>query len=139
MKGHWVVIGLQNGESYSGYVDVADTSVGAQERDIILHEPAKFDDEKIEYRALKHQSLFIPGALVASVAVVHDPMLDKRIVPVGELVFPKEDCHAQESATTAERRSAQTNPGQGGCSASGPNQSTEHEHPTATADTKEIA
>ncbi len=135
VKGHWVVVGLTNGESYSGYVDVADVSVSAEQRDLILREPAEFDSEKSEYIASKYQSLFIPGNLVASVAVVHDPAQDKRIIPVGELVFPKEDEHVQ-GADQGWRRDDRGDREQGRSTASGADKQANDEHAEAAPDTE---
>lgn len=134
IKGHWVVIGLTNGESYSGYIDVADVSVSAGERDLILCEPAMFDGEKSEYRASKYQSLFIPGSLVASIAVVHDPIKDKRIVAVGELVFPKEEEHVKRSEQGLGRESSLKR--EPGSAAGGSDKQADDEHAQAASDTE---
>lgn len=132
IKGHWVVIGLTNGESYSGYVDVADVSVSAGERDLILREPAMFDSEKSEYRASKYQSLFIPGSLVASIAVVHDPIQDKRIVAVGDLVFPKEEEHVEGSEQGGRREAGLEREPRS--AASGSDKQADDEHTQAATD-----
>jgi Family of unknown function (DUF6338) len=87
VKQHWVIVGLQNGDVYLGYLDVADLSVAAAERDIILREPALYDVPAQRYRATSYQSLFLPGAIVSSVGVVTDKALDKRITQPGELLF----------------------------------------------------
>lgn len=136
VKGHWVVVGLTNGEAYSGYVDVADVSVSAEQRDLILREPAQFDSGKSEYIASKYQSLFIPGNLVASIAVIHDPMQDKRIIPVGELVFPKENEHVQGPDQGRKWDKGGHNREQGRSSASGTDKQADDEHTKATSDTE---
>jgi Family of unknown function (DUF6338) len=91
VRNRWVIIGLQNGESYAGYIDVADTSVAPGERDIVLREPALFEPQRQNYRFLEHQALFLLGSTVASIAVLNDPAHDERIVPIGDNLFNTED------------------------------------------------
>lgn len=81
-RDHWVILTLQNGESYSGFIETADVSVASGERDMILREPAFYDKEADEYLAMQYQSLFIPGSFLSSIATVHDPA-DRRIIPAG--------------------------------------------------------
>ena len=90
MKGHWVTVGLNNGDVYAGYIDKADVSVAATERDIILQEPALYDQQLKRYRTLQYQSLFLLGSAIASVAVVTDTAADKRITEIGESLFVEE-------------------------------------------------
>lgn len=87
VKQHWVVVGLETGHAYLGYIDVADISVAGAERDIILREPAAYDEQLQRYRATPYQSLFFPGSIVSSVGVVTDPRIDKRVTSPGELLF----------------------------------------------------
>ena len=103
-KSHWVLIGLQNGESYSGFIETADVSVAASDRDIILREPALYDAEQNEFVALGYQSLFIPGSLVSSLSTVFDSTRDKRIIPVGESVFTKENRDVDEIRASSEAK-----------------------------------
>jgi Family of unknown function (DUF6338) len=90
VRHHWVTIGLQTGDVYAGYIDVADTSVAAGERDVVLREPAIYDADLKNYRFLEHQSLFLFGSTISSVAVLYEPNLDKRITKVGDSLFEKE-------------------------------------------------
>ena len=96
VRDRWVIVGLDNGQSYAGYIDVADTSVAPGERDIILREPALFEPEKRNFRFLEHQALFLLGSTVASVAVIHDPVRDTRIVPVGDKLFETEEVNGRD-------------------------------------------
>jgi hypothetical protein len=89
-KDHWVVVTLQNGEAYSGIIETADVSVSSSDRDIILREPGWYDEGAHEYRSTQYQSLFIPGSFLSSVSTVCESA-DKRIIPVGEVVFIKEN------------------------------------------------
>lgn len=95
---HWVVIRLENGEAYAGMIERADTTVCQNERDVVLAEPAQFLEEKENYISLPYQYLFLPGALIASIAVVHDRDLDARVSEVGSLLFPELDGESEEDS-----------------------------------------
>jgi len=90
VKDHWVTVGLNNGEVYAGYVGAADVSVAAAERDVILQEPALYDQRLMRYRTLQYQSMFLLGSTIASMAVVTDAAADKRLTRTGELPFEEE-------------------------------------------------
>jgi len=90
VRSHWVTVGLTNGDVYAGYIDKADVSVTAAERDMILREPAAYDPDLKQYRTLQYQTMFLLGSTVASVAVVTDTAVDKRITGVGESLFVEE-------------------------------------------------
>ena len=89
-KSRWVTVGLTNGQVYAGYVDKADVSVAASERDIILREPALYDEVEKAYRTTPYQTMFLLGSTIASVAAVTDPRGDKRITATGEDLFREE-------------------------------------------------
>lgn len=86
---HWVVVRLQNGEAFTGYIKNADTSVKKEERDIILAEPA-FYCEGDYYEVLPYQQLFLSSEIISSIAVVYNKQLDNRIIPVGSRIETKE-------------------------------------------------
>jgi hypothetical protein len=87
IKGHWVSVGLTNGETYAGYISAADVSVAAGERDVVLQEPALYDRDLKRYRTSDQQSLFLLGSTIASVAVISDTAADKRIAMTGDSLF----------------------------------------------------
>ena len=89
-KSRWVTVGLTNGQVYAGYVDKADVSVAANERDIILREPALYDEAEKAYRTTPYQTMFLLGSTIASVAAVTDPGGDQRITSTGEDLFREE-------------------------------------------------
>ncbi len=91
---HWVVVRLINGEAYAGMIRIADTSVNQAERDIVLAEPAQFVENEKNYKIIPYQQLFLPAALISSVAVVYDPNVDKRITQIGINLFPEEKSDA---------------------------------------------
>lgn len=90
---HWVIVRTTGGDSYLGIIEDADVAVEPEYRDIVLEEPASFDQNSDNYRATRFQYLFIPGDEIASVAVVHDQNQDDRVTDVGELIFtqPQEE------------------------------------------------
>jgi hypothetical protein len=91
-----VTVGLTNGEVYAGYVDKADVSVTASERDIILREPALYDETEKTYRATPYQTMFLLGSTIASIAAVSDSRGDERITSAGEDLFSEETSNGDE-------------------------------------------
>lgn len=101
--GHWVTVGLTNGEVYAGRVGFADVGVASAERDLILEEPALYSSETGEYTATSHQHLFISAANLASIATYYEPNKDSRTVPPGEFLFPtRKDEEDRTAAETTE-------------------------------------
>jgi hypothetical protein len=88
---HWIVIRLNNDETYAGMINYGDTSVSLAERDIVLIEPAKFDETSKLYKMLPYQKLFLPAGLIASIAIVYNPDKDERITKIGSTLFAKEE------------------------------------------------
>jgi hypothetical protein len=79
---HWVVVALTNGQAYAGMLETADEGVPRDERDMLLREPALYEDDANDYRSLEYQYLFISANLVDSVAVMYDAEADERVTPV---------------------------------------------------------
>jgi hypothetical protein len=92
------VVSLESDDSYAGVLERADTCVRQGERDIILGEPARYSEEKANYIALPYQYLFIPGTMVGSIAVVHDPDLDTRLSSVGCPLFLEPAADSEEDS-----------------------------------------
>ncbi len=90
VPGHWVVVTLQNGDSYAGMIERADVTVEPQYRDLILSEPYLFDVAAAQYRPTYHQYLFLKGTEVTSLAAVYTPKLDTRVVPAADSPFHQE-------------------------------------------------
>lgn len=101
---HWIIVTLKSGETYFGQLKRADISVKEDERDMVLEEPALYDDEHKTYRSLPYQYLFLPGALIGSVAVQYDPKIDSRMIPPGQTVFPAQENDEQEDSIDSEDR-----------------------------------
>jgi small nuclear ribonucleoprotein (snRNP)-like protein len=91
IPGHWVVVTLQNGESYAGHVDHADVSIEPEYRDVVLAEPYRYDASTDQYAVTYNQYLFLRGSDVVSIAAVYSPE-DSRIVSV--TATPFEEPHA---------------------------------------------
>jgi len=87
---HWVAVSLVNGETYVGILERADTAPSYEGRDLLLEEPARYDDGRKNYVSLPYRTLFLPGRLVDSIAVVADPSRDGRITGINESVFEGE-------------------------------------------------
>lgn len=83
----WVIVHVRSGESYAGFLDHADVSVEPNFRDLILREPYIWNEDAKTYNSTYNQYLFLQGSEVASMAVVHDPTQDKRVVPASETPF----------------------------------------------------
>lgn len=75
---HWVVITLTNSQVLKGFIASAELSVGSTERDIILEEPAIFLTEENRYSVLPYKSIFLTSNIIFSIAIIHDPDIDKR-------------------------------------------------------------
>lgn len=86
VENHWVVVKLSNGETYSGILARADTSVEQNERDIILREPALYLEEQKNYLATTYQHLFLSGSIISSIGIVSNPD-DIRITNIGTYIF----------------------------------------------------
>jgi hypothetical protein len=93
---HWVVVGLQNGDSYAGYIRIVDSKINSPDRDVLLLEPARFEEREQCYRATEYQTLFLAGAMISSIATVHDPTTDTRLTKPGEDIFASEENHEKE-------------------------------------------
>jgi hypothetical protein len=93
----WVVVSLRTGEVYAGKLKAADTSVAAFERDLVLEEPALYDENTNQYMALSYQHLFIAARTFYSIASISEPARDKRVVAVGEPLFPVNKNDRQET------------------------------------------
>ena len=83
---HWIVVTLKNGESYAGQLAYADISVAPDFRDVVLTDPARWEDGN--YIASTQQHLYIPASAVYSVAVVANKD-DDRLIQSGEKLFPE--------------------------------------------------
>ncbi len=106
---HWVLVGLKNGDVFTGRLETADTSVKAVDRDLILNEPAKLDTKAGGYVSLPYQYLFVPGESLASIATVTDPERDYRLTKSGNRLFEEERTDDQENtrektATTTDEK-----------------------------------
>jgi hypothetical protein len=68
-NGNWSLVGTEGGDIYAGYIQMAGPEKKADERDIILAEPAVYRRDQEKYISLPYQFLFLPGKIVESVAI----------------------------------------------------------------------
>lgn len=94
---HWVVVRIKGGEAYAGYIKTADTKVKAEDRNIILAEPAVYVKEQNKYLSQPYNYLFLPGKIIDSVAIYSKP-LDKRITPIHEFLFSNSSQEGEKNA-----------------------------------------
>jgi hypothetical protein len=111
---HWVVVTLENGEIYAGILDHADVSTEPEYRDLVLAEPYRYDEANSTYAPTYHQYLFIRGSSLSSIAAVHDPSNDNRIVPVTESPFEENPRATSEVSTASGAKANSTPADQGG-------------------------
>lgn len=84
---HWVVITLTDETTWAGKIETADENVPAEERDLLLEEPARYDPEEDTFITEPYQHLFVPAALVATVAVLYDSDQDARVSDIGQSIL----------------------------------------------------
>lgn len=89
--GRWVVITTSSGESYAGIIQNADFSRDPMFRDIVLYEPAVYDEIGCNYIATSYQFLFLKGCEIVSLGAIFDNCKDKRITEIGLPIFSKGD------------------------------------------------
>jgi hypothetical protein len=82
-----VAVTLDNRETYVGYVRACDVTAERGERDIVLSEPAVYDESTKNYVSTPYQHMFLRADLIYCVAAIHDPVIDKRRVAVGASPF----------------------------------------------------
>lgn len=88
---HMVAVTLDNRETYVGFVSACDVTVERGERDLVLTEPAVYNEETKDYVALPYQHMFLRADQIYCVAVIHDPSVDKRTFAVGESPFSEQE------------------------------------------------
>jgi hypothetical protein len=110
--GHWVTVGLTNGEAYAGKLLYADVGVASGERDLVLGEPAVYEPGSGNYIATSHQHLFITAANLSSIATYYDPAMDNRTVQPSQLLFTGEANEQKHTAVTGAAESGSR--GEGG-------------------------
>jgi hypothetical protein len=110
VQGRWIVMTLKSGDVYAGYIQIADTGVAGAERDLVLREPARYDADAGEYRAVGYRDMFIPAQLVDSIATVANPGEADRLTAIGQPLFRSATRErASIAAAQAESASAGSN------------------------------
>lgn len=88
-RGRWVIVTLASGESYAGMLQQADISREPEYRDMVLCEPAVFDENRGNYIATSNQYLYLRGDQIASIGAVSDLVTDERVTEIGQVIFPE--------------------------------------------------
>jgi len=131
----WVLVHLRTGEVYAGMLEHADIQVEPDYRDIILREPALFDETTGLYTSSTQQHVFLTGGSIASIATVLDPSLDARISPPGCTLFERRDADEDRDATvpTPSATPATGPDSEGGLTSANTDFSTKGAKPTTTS------
>ena len=98
---HWVVVTLKSGDVYAGYVQTAEESAPSTERDVILRNPAKFDEGLNNYRVTSLRDMFIPAELIQNLGTVRSEAELSAAPVVDALLFPaRANDERQDTAPT---------------------------------------
>jgi hypothetical protein len=87
ISSHMVAVTLENKETDVGLVRACGVTVEQGERDLVLEDPAVYREDSKSYIALPYQHMFLRASLVYCIAVIHDPSIDQRTIPVGASPF----------------------------------------------------
>lgn len=94
--GRWVVATLRDGRVYVGMLEQADTSRGPQHRDLLIQEPALWEEDVGNYRATGELYLYVGGEQITSLSAITDPDRDARVTESGKLIFEGEKVDEQQ-------------------------------------------
>lgn len=94
------MVTLADGSSYAGMLEQADVTRDPEYRDIVLLEPARYEEATGNYRATSLQYMYLRGDKLASIAGVADLTKDKRVTTIDEYIFPREDVNDEQRPTT---------------------------------------
>jgi hypothetical protein len=83
---HWVTVVTTDGNTYVGKIETADDYVAPEDREVLLEEPARYDEEEDAYFATEYQHLFLPADLIESVAVLSNEE-DERLSQPGQKIL----------------------------------------------------
>jgi hypothetical protein len=70
VPGRWVVVTLKSGDVFAGYIETAEQAAPANERDVVLHYPAKRDETTQSYKVTSLNDLFLPADLVQNIGTI---------------------------------------------------------------------
>lgn len=84
----WVVVSLKTGDVYAGRLLIAENSAPANERDVVLGHPAKFEKGSKNYIVTSYSALFLPADIIQSIAAVRKDSELATEPAVNEPLFP---------------------------------------------------
>ena len=95
----WVVVRLNSGDTYAGMLQQADISRDPNFRDIVLEEPAVFDERTKNYIATSYQFIYIRGdQLLFITALTKNDEIAGRLTEINRPIFPQgEDDEREET------------------------------------------
>ena len=103
VPGHWIIVRLKSGAAYAGLLDHADVSVEPEYRDIILAEPAEWDEAQNCYVSSTHQVMFLRGVDIVSIVTIYESSRDSRVVAAGTALFQGvQDAGSKDSRASPE-------------------------------------
>ena len=73
VQDRWGVVSLKSGDAYAGILARGQLSVSRDERDIVIEEPAQYNEETGTYIALPYKYLYLSGDSVYSIAACSMP------------------------------------------------------------------
>lgn len=84
----WVVVRLDSGDTYAGMLQQADVARGPDFRDIVLEEPAVFDEQTKSYIATSYKFIYIRGdQLLFISALTKNDEIDDRVTEIDRPIF----------------------------------------------------
>ena len=86
VRGRWIVVSLKSGDAYAGILARGQLSVSRDERDIVIEEPAQYNEDTNAYTALPYQYLYLSGDSVYSIAACSVPG-DSRTTEIWRPIF----------------------------------------------------
>ena len=95
----WVVVRLNSGDTYAGMLQQADIARDPDFRDIVIEEPAVFDERTKNYIATSYKFIYIRGdQLLFITALTNEDEIADRLTVIGQPIFPQgEDDEREET------------------------------------------
>ena len=95
----WVVVRLNSGDTYAGMLQQADIARDPDFRDIVIEEPAVFDERTKNYIATSYKFIYIRGDQLLFIAgLTKNDEIAERLTEIGQPIFPQgEDDEREET------------------------------------------
>ena len=86
VRGRWIVVSLKSGDVFAGILARGQLSVSREERDIVIEEPAQYNEDANTYTTLPYQYLYLSGDSIYSIAACSLPG-DSRTTKIWRPIF----------------------------------------------------